>query len=418
MNLTRMRRGCVLTLALVTCLAGLLAVGAVASGHAAKSKGSKHPARVPFGFFGTVLGDPVYPRLLSDPSPSAFSDQMNLMVATGVESVRATFDWSAAQPYRTWSQVPSDQRAKFASDGVDSVPTDFTNLDALVAAAATRHMTVLPVVIYAPGWDGQLYKGAAVKIPRHDAPYADFVAALVKRYGPNGSYWRTFSPKLPITSWQVWNEPDVSAFWGQRPFAPRYVALLRAARTAIKRQDPHARIVLAGLANYSWKDLRAIYAVKGARSLFDVVALHPYTKTPQGVLTILTYGRQVMQSYGDGAKPMVADEISWPSSKGKTTHNVGYPFDTTEAGQARAVSQVLPLLAANRARLKLVGVYYYTWAGVETPNGLAFNYSGLLKYVHNAFVRKPVFYAYRHDALDLERCHQKGTVATRCLKPF
>jgi hypothetical protein len=298
------------------------------------------------------------------------------------------------------------------------VPTNFDALDTLVAGASARGLSILPIVIGAPSWDGQTYPGAVMAIPRRDAPYANFAAALVKRYGPHGTLWRAESPKLPITSWQIWNEPDVTAFWGQRPFAHRYVALLRAARAAIKREDPHARIMLAGLANYSWRDLRSIYAVHGARSLFDVVGLHPYTRTPQGVITILNYARQVMRSAGDGAKPIMADEISWPSSKGKTVHNTGYDFATTEAGQARAVGLALRLLAANRVRLKLAAVYYYTWAGVESPNGLAFDYSGLLKYVNNAFVRKPVFYAYRQNALALERCHVKAATASQCAKPF
>jgi hypothetical protein len=276
----------------------------------------------------------------------------------------------------------------------------------------------MPVVLAAPHWDGQTFAGASMAIPRRDGPYANFMAALVKRYGPNGTFWRTYSPKIPIESWQIWNEPDVANFWGQHPFASRYVALLRAAHTAVKRLDPRARIVLAGLANYSWKDLRSVYAVHGARSLFDVVGLHPYTKTAQGVITILTYGREVMKKAGDATKPMIADEISWPSSQGKTVHNTGYDFTTTEKGQARDVTQVLPLLAANRVRLNLIGVYYYTWAGIETPNGLAFSYSGLLKYIRNVFVRKPVFYAFRHNALELERCHTKTTFATQCAKPY
>jgi hypothetical protein len=409
---SRLRRSPGAALLLIMCLLGGLVGAGAASGRSPK------PTRVPLGFLGTVVGDPLFPALASSVSSTQFANQMDLMEATGVESVRAVFDWSAAQPYSSWSKVPADQHGQFTADGVDNVPTNFDALDTLVADASQRGLTVLPVVIGAPSWDGHTYPGASLAIPRHDAPYANFLAALVKRYGPNGTLWRDESPKLAITSWQVWNEPDVTAFWGQRPFASRYVALLRSARTAIKRVDPHARIVLAGLANYSWRDLRSIYAVHGARSLFDVVAVHPYTRTPKGVITILDFARQVMRTAGDAAKPIIADEISWPSSKGKTIHNTGYDFATTEAGQARNVSQVLPLLAANRVRLKLAAVYYYTWAGVETPNGLAFNYSGLLKYVHNAFVRKPVFYAFRQNALALERCHVKAATASQCAKPY
>src|SRR5205085_6557189 len=101
-----------------------------------------------------------------------------------------------------------------------------------------------------------------------------------------------------ITQWQIWNEPSIGYYWSQ-PFQLTYVALLREARNAVKRADPTAKIVLAGLANFSWKALAQIYAVPGARSLFDIVAVHPYTAQAQGVITILDQVRQVMDRYGD-----------------------------------------------------------------------------------------------------------------------
>lgn len=369
------------------------------------------PARVPQGFVGAVLGDPVFPGMTAT---SAFDDQMNQMVASGVEGVRAVFDWSMAQPYAKASDVPADQQANFSADGVDSVPTDWAPLDALVAAAAKRHLPVLPVIVGAPLWDGQLDKGAVLAIPRHDGAYANFCKALVKRYGVHGTFWRTHGPVAPITAWQIWNEPNVPAFWMPQPFVNRYVGLLRAARTAIKSVNPHAKIVLAGLANYSWQALRQIYQIRGARNLFDIVGLHPYTKTPQGVITILTLGRQIMRRYGDESKPMLADEISWPSSLGQTPHTLGFDFAVTEAGQARNVAAALPLLAADRTKLGLLGIYYYTWASTEHRNGLAFDFAGLLKLVGDRLVRKPAFYAFRHAALGLERCRTKGSVATVC----
>ena len=81
--------------------------------------------------------------------------------------------------------------------------------------------------------------------------------------------------------WQIWNEPNTST-WPIQPFAKTYVALVRAARTAISRVDPGAKVVLAGMPNYSWHDLETIYRVRGARRLFDVVAIHPYTAQPAG----------------------------------------------------------------------------------------------------------------------------------------
>jgi hypothetical protein len=249
-------------------------------------------------------------------------------------------------------------------------------------------------------------------------PYASFLAALVRRYGPRGSFWKTApAPAVPVRTWQIWNEPNIRPFWPRQPFERRYVALLKAAHDAIKRLDRGATVVLAGLPNYSWTALKKIYAVPGARRLFDVVAVHPYTKTPQRVITILRFVRSVMDAAGDSRKPLVADEVSWPSSLGKTVHNTGYDFATTEAGQARNIGRLLPLLARDRASLRLSGFYYYTWASQERRNGLAFDFAGLLKFASGRFLAKPALRAFKTGALALEHCRRKGATATVCLQP-
>ncbi len=375
------------------------------------------PQRVPFGFVGTVIGSPLFPNesgQTDQADQTSFDGQLNRMVASGVESVRVVFEWPLVQPYKTWSQVPQDERSQFGSDGVDSVPTNFTALDGLVAAAAARHLTVMPTILDAPNWDGHAFPNGALNAPTQVGPYAEFCKVLVHRYGTHGTFWAGVAHPQPITRWQIWNEPNVPAFWPQQKGIHRYLALLRAAGTAIRGADHHAQIVLGGLANYSWRYLRGIYGVPGASRLFDIVGLHPYTRTPQDVVTILTYARDVMRREGDGAKPMMADEISWPSSIGHTVHDNGYDFATTQAGQARAIGQALPLLAANRQALGLIAIYYYTWVTTAVPNGSAFDFSGLFNVQGGTFAAKPAYGAFRHAALTLEHCQVKGAVATVC----
>jgi len=337
------------------------------------------------------------------------------MVASGVETIRVPIDWAAAQPYRSWSKVPAAQQDQFSDLG--GIPTKVAPIDQLVGLAAYRGITVLPTILNAPSWDAQPFKGGTVDVPKTAGPYAAFVKALVKRYGPNGRFWLSQPRVVPIREWQIWNEPNIRAFWPAGGFPGRYLTLLKAAHDAIKSVDPGAQVVLAGLPNYSWVNLAQIYRVRGARSLFDIVAIHPYTRDPQGVITILRLIRRTMNASHDGRKPIIADEISWPSSKGKTIHNLGLDFATTEAGQARNVAQEIPLLAQNRARLGLLGFDYYTWATVEEHNGFAFTFSGLLKIIAGRYIEKPAFSAFRSAALALERCKQKGAVATVCAKP-
>ena len=394
---------------------GVLVVAAVLGGLAASALGSSRRAAaatgrtpVPQGFVGMVVDEPVWP----DPFVR-LSGQLDSMVASGVQTLRVTLDWADAQPYRTWNQVPRSRRASFVNVG--GVPTDLASFDQIVGEAAARRLAVMPTVLNAPKWDGLQKRGALVRIPRSAGPFAAFVKGLVSRYGPNGSFWRSVSAPYPITMWQIWNEPNIVPFWPVQPFEKPYVALLKAAHDAIKSVDPSARVVLAGMPNYSWIDLARIYRIPGASSLFDVVAVHPYTKTPSGVITILGYVRRTMDRHGDGAKPLLADEISWPSSVGKTTHNTGYDFATTEAGQTKNVSAILPMLARDRQSLGLLGFFYYDWAGQDRRNYLAFDFAGLLHFHGGRFTPKPAFDAFRKGALQIERCRAKGRSATSCL---
>ncbi len=356
-----------------------------------------------------VLGGPVFP---STDQRVNVGGQLDKMVSAGVESLRVVFNWSYAQPYKTWAQVPAADASDFTDVG--GIPTRFDQMDEIVRLAAQRRMTILPTVLYAPGWASAPHPSSTYGRPSSDAAYANFMSALVKRYGPNGTFWQTTSPIVPVRLWQIWNEPNIKVFWPTQPFAPSYVALLRAAHNAIKRADPGAKVVLAGMPNASWISLQRIYKVAGSRGLFDVVAVHPYTKQPQGVITILRKVRAVMNHAGDGRKSIIADEISWPSSLGQTRHTEGFDFATTPSGQAKNIAAMLPMLARDRRSLGLLSFYYYTWAGAEVRGGLAFDFAGLFRFSHGQFIVKPAYNAFRTAALSLESCRQKGSVATSC----
>ncbi len=331
--------------------------------------------------------------------------QLDLAVSSGVESLRVSVDWATMQPYRSFSDVPVGQRAQFQSVG--GVPTQYGPTDRIVGAAASRGLSLLPVVLDTPAWDGNGHGPAST--PSSPAPYASFLRALVQRYGPHGTYWSTHpgTPRVPIRMWQVWNEPNFATYWSDQPFAPSYVKLLSAAHAAIKQADPGAQVVLAGLPEFSWEYLAQIYAQPAARQQFDVVAVHPYTERPAGVITILQRVRAVMDRAGDNAKPMLATEITWPSSQGKAPPQFG--VGTTEQMQAQLLGQVMPLLQANRAQLGLTGFYWYTWMGNESPGAppYGFNFAGLLRYIDGRVSPKPALAVFKRWALTLEHCTAK-----------
>jgi hypothetical protein len=397
-------RSRILALVLVLCAAVGGGVGLSGCG----GSGSPKPSRGVFGpLVGVMFDGPVLTSNVN------LDQQLDSAVANGVESLRIAVDWSRAQPAAKFDEVPAGLRSQFQD--VDGVPTTFTELDRVVAAATQRGLSVLPVVQDTPAWDAQ-HPGNGASPPKALAPFGAFLTALVKRYGPHGVFWaehHEVSP-MPIHMWQIWNEPHFVRYWSVQPFAPSYVRLLATAHAALKTADPNAEVVLAGLADFSWEYLAQIYAIPGASRLFDVVAIHPYTAHPAGVITILERARAVMDQNGDAHKPILATEITWNSSLGKAPPQFG--VGTTEGGQAQLLNQLMPTLIGNQTKLGLMGFYWYTWMGDESPSSApdAFDYAGLLKYIRGSITLKPALAVYKAWALRIEGCRSKGKLADFC----
>lgn len=392
----------------ISSLAGLVAGVGYAMALAGPAGASAAAAQVPTGFIGMNIDGS---GLTARANPGK---QLRLIQASGAPRVRVQFSWRLAQPYSSWKHVPARQSSEF-TNGPGGVPTDYQGTDLVVAAAAERGISLTPTVLYSPGWDASK-KGNHVQ-PVRDQPYAQFLTGLVKRYGPDGSFWKA-NPSIPfdpIVRWQVWNEPELGYFWDTRPFARSYVALLRVAHQAIKAADPTANVLLAALTNHSWDDLKSIYKVKGARNLFDVVAADAYTRSAQGVITILGYVRKVMNQYGDSHKPLLATEVGWPAAVGKSKKQFG--FDTNTQGQATKLSQLMPLLVQNRQKLNLGGWYYYTWIssyrrGADSP----FEFSGLLRGRSAKACAVPAYSVFRKGALTEEGKPVQGPTPKNCSK--
>jgi len=355
-------------------------------------------------------------------SGSAFDNEWNRMVGTGVESARSAFVWARAQPYASVSKVPLSRAAEFFTDTrhhsiENGVPTDYTDTDRLVEATAYRNISLLPVVIQAPDWAASQRR--ALPHPRDARTYANYAGALVRRYGPGGSFWKLNPdvPNRPLREWQVWNEPNIPYFWGG-DWARPYRNLLRAAHDAIKRADPGAKVVLAGLSNavgsISWRSLDNLYKL-GARNLFDVVTVHPYTLKPTNVVRIARNVRIVMNRHGDRGKPQMITELSWPSAgPGRRKSNADYGFNVSESGQAAKISQVYPLLVRARRSLNLSRVYWYTWASSEHGRKDPFDYAGLRKSSASDSRAKPSFDVWRRVVLALEGCKRPKSSVTNC----
>ena len=295
------------------------------------------------------------------------------MGSTGAESARTSFDWASAQPKKNGA-------------------FRFGRTDRVVGLATQHGIELLPYVFHAPGW-AQRYR-ATYSPPAHPADYARYLRALIGRYGPSGTFW-TAHPELPprpIRTWQIWNEPSKRYQWTipkKMDYAPGYGALLRASYKTIKSADPGAKVVLAGLPDFSYLDLRHLYKKGHIRGYYDIAAVHPYTVKQHGVLTVIAHFKHVLVQQHDAKKPVWVTELGLPASAGKAQNSS--PLQTDDNGMAAFLRQSYTDLMRKR-NTKTYGVeraYWYTWASTYSGRGAIFNWSGLLRYDERSGTTSP-----------------------------
>ncbi|HEY6762987.1 MAG TPA: hypothetical protein VI318_26030 [Baekduia sp.] len=349
-----------LCLALLVAGALLLAPSVASSAHAA----------TPPGFFGVMVNGP-----LDDPAVD-LDAQAATMKSDGVQSWRVEMAWDLVEP----------SRGQF----------DWAGTDRKVLAAARQGIDVLGLALRAPGWANG---GAASPFtpPVKSSDYGDYLKALIARYGPSGSLWLEHPevPKRPVRAWEIWNEPNLKVYFTKQPFAKPYASLLRAAYPAVKAADPGATVLMASMANYSWRDLATLLDTPGPRLKFDAAGAHPFSGRPSNAVKIVRLNREVLDKRGYGKAPLWLTELTWSSAKGKKqplTQN----WETTESGQADRLREVYKLLLAQRKSLKLARVFWYTWATVDNGSKNSFDYSGLNQFLPGGTFRaKPALSAFR-----------------------
>ncbi len=220
-------------------------------------------ATVPRGFVGVMGDGPLFSSAVDLPH------EVDLIADARVEALRVSFFWSVAQPYPPGTPVPPGYV------DVDGVPTSFAASDAVMAEAARRDLDVLPVVLLAPAW--ARFNPAQTWSPPATAAfsrYASYMAALVRRYKPGGTFWahRPRSRRAPIRSWQVWNEPNGPLFWTIQPGLDRYARMLRVASAAAccgarsARSCPGSASGGSAQSEDAWRSPRAAEPPGGGRS--------------------------------------------------------------------------------------------------------------------------------------------------------
>jgi uncharacterized protein YgiM (DUF1202 family) len=189
--------------------------------------------------------------------------------------------------------------------------------------------------------------------PANGDNYADFLFALASRYN--------CTPQAVgcIQAYQIWNEPNLAREWGGAPPNPaQYVEFLRKAYAAIKRANPNAIVINAGMAPTGDNSAVAMaddlfydgmYQAMGGNSdgYFDMLGVHgagfaaPPELDPAEAAADPKYGgyrffafrhvediRAIMERYGDSDKKIVLLEFGWTYDP----VNASYKWHGADAG--------------------------------------------------------------------------------------
>jgi hypothetical protein len=228
--------------------------------------------------------------------PEALDHTLARMSELGVRWIRQPFPWAEIEPAPgQFNWAPWDQ---------------------VVEAVSAHDLQLIAVLDTTPAW-ARPPNTSPFTPPAELADFGDFVRALAERYGDRLDYY------------QIWDEPNLSAHWGDRFVdPPAYARLLREGAVNARAADANAVVLTAALAptletgplNLNEPTFLAdLYAVN-AIPWFDVVAAQPYgfDQEPTAPLNqeSLNFARaellrQTMVMHGDGDKPVWATAFGW-----------------------------------------------------------------------------------------------------------
>jgi putative intracellular protease/amidase len=223
---------------------------------------------------------------------------------------------------------------------------DWTTVDRMVDAAVSQHVSVLATLNSPPAWAVEPGQPPVTGRPDSPAVFGRFAGAVAAHY------------RGKVSAYEIWNEPNSTAFFEPAPDPAGYVDLLKAAYPAIKAADPSAVVVSGGLGPLVDRPSVAIDAVEfvrdmyaaGAKNYFDALAYHPYQYTmkfseagyhPDSPINQLAGMRDLMLLNGDLGKRIWATEYGEPSVPVGEAQQAAYLADML--GKWRTIPYAGPL---------------------------------------------------------------------------
>jgi hypothetical protein len=260
---------------------------------------------------------------------------MEMVANAGFHWIRQEFPWEDIEIHGPGDTM--DRRH-------DPPRSSWEKYDQIVDLAEAHDIEIIARLSNPPAWSRAAGDEAGTFAPPDNLEtYGDFVEAMVHRYQGRIRYY------------QIWNEPNIYAEWGEQPVdAAQYVELLKVAYTRAKAVDPDVVIIAGALAATIELDryphgltdalfLQQLYDA-GAAPYFDVLAMQgyglwsgPYDRRMQPRVINFSrprYIRDVMVRNGDAQKPIWLSEMAWNALPSDSPLPPGYGRVTPEQ-QAR-----------------------------------------------------------------------------------
>jgi hypothetical protein len=272
-----------------------------------------------------------YGERLSRMSQADLDATLDDATALGLGWIRADLSWTTVQ-------------------GGGPTSWSWGGFDRVVLAAKARGLKVLPILAYTPAWARDADCTRFSCPPRDPAQFAAFASAAVARYSSYG-----------VTTWEVWNEPNLNQFW-PTPDPVRYATLLATTSAAIKKADPQATVLVGGLAalensapSIGPREFLNAVCLTGACTSADAVSYHPYTY-PYLASYYATWSawskmsatptslRTVLGAFGLGTMPI------WVTEYGAPTDGDGMAGDGTWATTTATTDHVTEAWQASIAK--------------------------------------------------------------------
>ena len=121
--------------------------------------------------------------------------------------------------------------------------------DAVIQNVAAAGLTPAVQFASSPGWIAPSNPNSP---PIYSSPqiaaWQQFLANFVRRYGAHGSFWAAHPnlPYHPVSSYEIWNEPNLRLIWGGPPNARDYLRLLKVSTPVIRATTRAPRSSSAG----------------------------------------------------------------------------------------------------------------------------------------------------------------------------